>query len=416
MFALPVRLGCILTLLWLFTCASSVNAQAGIKEILEGESLKPAEVDPEIVNFFERFNKALTEQDTQTIEALFDIHVFVDELEKCMADPEAKPLPRQALETALLPRLAVDLCNPNACMAWARIQYKAVNETDEGALEVTTRQWDSEGIASKTTWYLRKNEQGLKLYDINQLDAGLHWSRMTAGSLLQASASPQAGAALRGIYAGLMSMADGDVDQALEQLLLVDSEALPEVFHDLLWCSIGTIYLGNGEFEQALAYLDRAVILESASPLSHYLRAVCLNVLERYDEALVEADRYARRVGVDADVLVEVGDAFIGKEEYETGFRAYEKALEDDPQHFDALCNVLFWLDDDHKDEFEQYYTKVEDRSKVGQNLAEYLTEVSDPVSLKALLKLHARLHPEDDWVKQYADKEAAQPSPIDGE
>lgn len=411
MLGLPVRYRCVLAMLWLCAAVSPVVAQPSIAEVLEGKSLNPSEVDPAIVNFFDRFNKALTEQDTETVAAMFDTQAFCVEVDRCVSDPDAELVSWEIFEKNVLPRLAFDLCRPEVGMAWERIQIKAAKQNADGTYAVTARHWDSEGVASKTTWYLRKGDPDTRLYDINQLDAGLHWSRMIASTVFQGEDfSPETKQAMVLMYDGLLTAAEGEIDLALEQLHEADSDALPDVLRGLIWCTLGTIYYAQDEPERALTHLDRAVVLDSASPLSHYLRAACLNMVARYDEALVEADRYAHSVGVDADVLVVVGDAYVGNEQLSVAIRAYEKALEDDPQHLDALYKMLLWLPDDRKNEFEQYYDKVEQRSVVGKDLAEALADVPDPVSLAALLRLHTRLHPQDEWVKAYAHQEAVAP------
>lgn len=403
MLMIPVRCGCVLSLLWLLVFVSPVVGQPTIAEVLEGESIDLAEVDPAIIEFFERFNKALAEEDVDAVAAMFDSQSFCAEVEQCVAGSDAELMPWQTFEALALPRIAADLCRPEIGMAWDRIQIKSVKRLDDNGYAVAVRNWDFEGIQSKVIWYLRLGETGLRLYDINQLDVGVHWSRLIASTLFQGEGfSPENREAMLLMYAGMMSVADGNIELAIGQLRRADHDALPETFRSLVWVALASIYYDRGDTEKALAYVDQAVVIESVSPISHYLRAACLNDLGRHDEALVEADRYTSLVGVDADVLVVVGDAYIGLDEFELAFRAYEKALGDDPQHIEALFSVLFWLDDDKKSEFEKYYLAVEGRTEIGQELADWLSGVDDPASLAALLEIHSRLHPEDEWVKAY--------------
>lgn len=400
----PVWCGAVLSLLWLFLVVSPVVAQPSIADVLEGKSLDVAEVDPAIVEFFERFNKALAEGDSDAVMGMFDSQAFCAEVERSVSDPDAELMPWQTFEAFALPRMAADLCRPEVGVAWRRMQIKALKELGNNSYAVTARHWDHEGTHTKTTWYLRRSDIEIRLYDINQLDLGVHWSRLIASTMFQGEGTPsEKKQALLLMYTGMMSGANGNIEVAIQQLRQADNDALPELFRGMVWVALGSIYYDQGNAEQALAYINQVVILESASPFSHYMRAACLNDLGRHDEALVEADRYARSVGVDADVLVVVGDAYLGRDEYDVAFRAYEKALEDDPQHIEALFNVLYWLDDDKKAEFEKYYAAVEGRSAIGQELASWISEMDDPASLSALLEIHSRLHPEDDWVKAYS-------------
>ncbi len=403
MSGISVRCWCVFVLLSICAFAYPIHAQPSIVEVLEGKSLNPSEVDPSILDFFERFSKGLVAQDTDSVAALIDTDALCDEIERCMPKSKTQPLDREFFKQQVLPVLAHDLCRPEVGMSWDRIQIKAVNKSDDNAIAVTARHWDHEGIGSKVTWHLLNGDQGMRLYDVNQIDVGVHWSRVMAASMLHVvGGNPEALVAIGLMYDGMLSAAQGDIELAIEQLEAVDSDALPEALRGMVFVVLGGIYMDQGEPTRALTYLDQAASLETPLPIGHFQRAVVLNELGRHGEALVEADRYAKLVGVDADVLAVVGDAYVGTDRFDMAVRAFKKALEDDPQHFESLCKLLMWLPDDGKDAFKQYYQKVERRSEVGKEIAEVLNDIPDPVSLKALLAIHEDLNPQDEWIKKY--------------
>ncbi|MEM1028293.1 MAG: tetratricopeptide repeat protein [Planctomycetota bacterium] len=386
--------------------AHADRADFDFAAVFEGKTLDPATIEPDILAFLDELNDGLRRHDAQAVAALFDTDAWFAQVSHAYPEIDTDEPIWQTVRKQSANIFGQNLTVPQANMAWIRSEIKAIEPTHvENGFAVTMRHWDSDGIASKNIIDLVRTPDGLRFYDLTQLDLGVRWSDIFASGIAAGQMNrPGTQQSLLMAYGGVQALAEGNSQLALEQLEQVNLEVLPSALRPMILTSFCEAYYDLGDVEKALGHVTESLALypEHPQPLAHYYRAACLVDLERPDEALVEAMRYADLVGVDADIWVVVADAYMLQDRFDMGLSSYAKALDDDPQHYEALLYYLFFLGDDQKHEFRPRYEAVENRTDIGALLAEDLDALDDPAGLAALCAMHRELHPGDTWPADY--------------
>ncbi|MBB6428651.1 tetratricopeptide repeat protein [Algisphaera agarilytica] len=386
--------------------AQEEAAKFDFAAVFEGKTLDPAAIPPDVPVFLDKLNDALRRHDANAVAALFDSDAWLQQVRHAYPNIDIDQPVWQAVKEQTPHIFGQNLTIPQANMAWVRGEIKAINQTHvANGFSVTMRHWDSDGISSKNILDLVRTPEGLRFYDLTQLDLGWRWSDLFAASIAVAELDrPGTQQSLVMMYGGVQALAEGNAELALQQLERVNLELLPASLRPMALTSLCETHYNLGNLDAALGHVTESLTLypEHPQPLAHLYRAICLIELDRPDEALVEAKHYAEQVGMDADVWVVVADAYFLQGRHETGLASYAKALDDDPQHYEALLYYIYYLDDDRKAEFRPRYEAVDNRSEIGALLAEDLEWLEAPEALAALCAMHRELHPDDTWPADY--------------
>jgi tetratricopeptide (TPR) repeat protein len=124
----------------------------------------------------------------------------------------------------------------------------------------------------------------------------------------------------------------------------------------------GTNLFDQGNYTEAIAYYDKALILNSTDINALYNKALSLDNLGRLDEAVTYYDKVLAISPNDTDSLNNIGLALDGLGEHDKAITYYDRVLAINPEDTDALYNKGLALEElGKKNDAISYYKRVLD-------------------------------------------------------
>jgi predicted Zn-dependent protease len=275
------------------------------------------------------------------------------------------------------------MVNSGKTLGWARTEIRSFKLLADGneAL-VITRHRDNNFLA-KMRWWLTQQEGTWQVYDFEDLDAGLRMSTLMAMLLPRggglpvvppdwAAAAPvlqRAGEALRG----------GDFPGAERALAQIKDVRLPAPLDAVRWLASGSAKVGQRDFQAALRCLDKARALNPDMPCLDFLYGVVYNQTGRPGDALTHLEKYHQLLGDDADVSFQRGTALARLGRNADAVPPLRKALDEDPNHIDALLELRQVLPRGQKGELAVRYARLAQGHEHFEELALAALRARDP-------------------------------------
>lgn len=297
----------------------------------------------------------------------------------------------------------------NELVRWDRTEVRRVRwAADRREAVVIAVHRDGRGAEEtrlKMRWWLTGGPGGWKVYDLEDLDIGSRLSLLmrhafTPEMLDRLKADPAAAAAVQGAAAAVQEALAAlvlrqDADAAEAALARARGVDVPGPIGALRELAEGTLLVGRGRPDEALARYDAADRLLPGMPLVALARAAALNLLGRHAEALEQARAYARELGPDAIALQQEGFALEGLGRDGEAAAAYGRSLDDDPDGVDALAGLRRVLAGD-KAELVDRLAKAPKAADLYDDLVSEARGDEDAAGLKALAAGLARAAPDD--------------------
>ncbi|HEY8086063.1 MAG TPA: tetratricopeptide repeat protein, partial [Methylophilaceae bacterium] len=123
-----------------------------------------------------------------------------------------------------------------------------------------------------------------------------------------------------------------------EQLYRAVLQQAPKHFDALHF--YGVLHCQRGQFETALALIDKAVSLNPSFPDAHLNLGIALHELRRYDEAVASYDRAIKLKPLNPQAFFNRGNSLRASKRYDEAVASYEKAIQLKPEFPDALLNL----------------------------------------------------------------------------
>lgn len=288
---------------------------------------------------------------------------------------------------------------------WYRHQISRIDFLDEFVdAEVFVRHWDADDITARQLLWLHRTDDGWKIYDVADLSIGVSYTSMGAIGLRQAAAgnlSEEDVFAIRTLTQLAQVMNDADLVTASELINQLKGRPVPD-FMEWFRCfmeGVVSMQYGGGV---ALEAFDKVEAYRPNVPMLDYMRAVAYNLMSRHDRAEFHARRYLQRFGDDADALVEVARAQIGRQQSDAAIQTLRLALDDTPASLTAIELLAICLPDERKAEFLADFRLVRLPSESFQYLADSFEILKEEKPLRLLVEEMVKTHPEETLLDYY--------------
>ena len=226
---------------------------------------------------------------------------------------------------------------------------------------VYVRTWDSDGIAAKFRYWLRRDGDRWRLFDLEDLAGGARFSAGAAAVGTQLTSGDQARfmAAVQQIPEVTRALIAVDLDKAEQLLNGIDTSVLPSSFQAWVQVQHAVVHIGRNKYQQAIDTCNQAEQLNSNLPILLLLRAQAHNGLGQYEQGRADAQKYLDTLGEDADGYLHLGQALAGLRKQDEAIAAFSRGLKDEPNSTELLYQLAVHLPEDKLDVLKQHFGKV---------------------------------------------------------
>lgn len=379
---------------------------------LSGIARADEEADRKAVHaFLEEYRRAANERDTTATRAQFDVEAAMEYFERegvFLAFPAGKrAAAREKIRISLGEMIGAELLLP----PFESFQIRSIGAgAAPGTLVAHVRIHDADGLFLKARLYLRRRGEGLRLYDLEDLDSGAGVIA-TMGTILVEAARGGVRRETMQSWARL-DEAISQVDPAdFEQIhkFLTEAEALelPDILQLMVQIELARVSLDMGDYLECLSHADQAVELKADVPVLHYFRAVACNQLDRPSEALGQAQAYIAALGEDPEVNLELGMALYSLGRKPEAVAILRKALASPAVDFEALAYLALSLPAPAHGEIEPLFARLESVLADFYAMAEICIDEESPAVLRLFSSLLAKRSPGHYYLPFYTGRAA---------
>lgn len=351
----------------------------------------------ELLAAIERFGTALTERDPELFERAVDLDGLIELADQLLPEPSLQiPAQRRAFKL----RFAAEALGQGFDL-WEQLELRHVHTLASGDRSATCRMRGN-GFHNYVRFFLRRGQDGFRVIDQEDLDVGMRMSHVVAMALAEPEVSKDWASFVEAFARLLQALEDHDLDSAQEALARMAGLEVPDEFRALYWLHVSTIAQLEERWDDSLVALERVVELRDDLPLVELQRAAAYIGNGEFEQALAAAQRYEEELGADAEVLDLVGRAYAGLGRDVEARDAFRRGLADDPQNLDDVIGFARLAGADQEAALRDAYERVEDLPDRIDAIAEGLLETESRYGLELLVDVLAELAPEDPNVGYY--------------
>ena len=368
-----------------------------------------AEEEAEFGRFFERLQTALEGQNEFQLAGLINPERMAEELGRVGAFDKIPRGDRAGFRTGVVqgirgsvgPALA-----KNELLRWNRTEIRRVRwsaDRKEVAIIAVHRSVIAEAeMRLKMRWWLVRDAQYWRIYDLEDLDMGQRFS-LTMRQMITPEFVNEMGTnpvriqlATTAVREALAASVRKDVEEAERCLARCRGVKLPDPMAALREMVEGTVSLQRGDAPGALLHLEAAERLLPGMPVVKLLRAAALNSLSRFEEAMPLARGYVDELGPDATALSHLGYALERLQRPAEAADAYRTALDDDPDEVTCLHGLRRVLPVEKKAEIADRLARAKKPDVYFDELLNAARNEADDAGAKALLAWLRKAKPDD--------------------
>jgi len=359
-----------------------------------------------IRRFFDEFGPALESGNAQRFGDFFDMRMMLRLLKQQNMVPKAISGDEDRLVQLLNQQLAARLADPMVGISWKKCEVRRVQFIkDDTEAVVYARQWDADDVASKTRWWLLRDGDKWRAYDMEILEVSMRFSVMLGLGFKMADRNDPSVRHVPALMTAVQDGVAGEVESAIETLEQLDRAGFPPVLESLRLMMLAAFYGDELEYGEAIKTADRAMQINSDLPMIHLIYSACYNGLKEHEKAIQHADLYANLLGKDGDYYVELGDAYAGMGEKDKAIKAYQDGLADDAQCGNNVLGLMKIVPADQRDAVVQHYRVLNDADLWFLGFAEQLVKREDPDTLRILIDIHKGVMPDDENISFYEEE-----------
>ncbi len=198
-----------------------------------------------------------------------------------------------------------------------------------------------------------------------------------------------------------------EVAEAREVLDDVLAGRFPDELHGYLRMTSAATYLMLERYDEAGVDLEAAQMADPELPYLKMLRATLYLGTERYEEAIVEAEAFLALLGGDADAYHVIGLCLEELDRTDEALEAYRNGLVDDPSSFDNLAALGLALPAEEKDEIAAHFARLIGPEQHFETIAAHFLDGEDAAAMEVVVEAYRRIAPEDPNVGYYGAQAA---------
>lgn len=273
-------------------------------------------------------------------------------------------------------------------IGWERHQIVNVQPQKNGHVIAWVRHWDENDFRSLMKWWMEPQDDGtLKPYDYEDVSDAIRLSTVLCASF-RSMRDPdlKSRANFRTFVRVIERVEFFSADKMIPALEEIDEDLLPRTFAALKHHLLGSALQDVNRDEEALEEFDRALALRPI-PYAHLLKSISLNFLNRHEEGLAAAEKWAALAGNDVLYWNQVGTAYAGLEQWSKARLAFRNAIKDDPNQPFAIWNLCRHLEGDAKQEAVEAFLAMRKPALHFPEIAANLLAVEDADGLERMIK-----------------------------
>lgn len=246
-------------------------------------------------------------------------------------------------------------------LAWVQAKWVRFERLDEQRVVVLARHYDSLEPIHTVRWWLKREEETWRVYDLEVVDFNLRISSMLGIGFSFAKDRPASLAALQELSVKVNSLASGMLEEEdLEELIELADEVLdddyPEDFKRFGLLIRAMALMQLEELPEALDDLKKLEKMPTESPMLHGLRGDILVATEQYEAAIKSYVKLGEALGYDVSVHESIADAYLAMEEWENAEKHARLGLEDLPESMGCLASLAAALPPSKMAELEPFF------------------------------------------------------------
>lgn len=259
------------------------------------------------------------------------------------------------------------------------------------------RIWLKDGTNGKARWWITCKDGQWRIYDTEDLQAGLRLSNVLVLTINSANAGGGRAAWFNAIPAyrdARAALGARDLPAAERELAKLRNVTLPAPLEAQRLLMEGIARTHHEEYDAAARFYDQAEALAPDLPMLLFLRASLNNRQGNHEKALKFAQQFLDLLGDDAVAYNETGFACERQGRLPEAAEAYAKGLADDPRDYSNLAGLA----------------RVTPREKIAE-LSAALARCPDPKA--AFIAVAPELPDVDSlsrWIEAYRDRGARDP------
>ncbi len=314
-----------------------------------------------ILQFFDDFTVALSEQKAERLKPYFDTRITL-----CLLRNQSFVAPEvgrneSKLVRALDQSVSHQITDADNGYGWNEIEIQKLFMTpDQNLAMVYVRQKNSNGLVSRMRWWLFKTDQGWKAYDFELLDDSIPYStKLGVGFKMGAIDDPQAlnvPPLMTAIDTGL----NGDVHAAADQLAeLADVPFIPS-FEAMRLEMLAKFLAADLQPDPAIEAALASRQIAPYRPMNSLSLASSYSMNGDFDQARNELERYTEMVEKDARYFAVKGDLALAEGNEEEALKDYQNGLADDAQNGSNLFGLLKLAAPEERQELLPAFAKLD--------------------------------------------------------
>lgn len=284
--------------------------------------------------------------------ACFDIHRLLD----TMFDETLLPAGWQARRDALVDPVREEIWKASLYRGdhWVEYEIKTIKHPAPRQLLITTRHPHRPTNTSlRFRWWLAHRDGRWRIQQVEDIDYGIRLSFLVTAGLPDpdprgATVHPEVRTLRDAAYAIVLRTDFAEAERLIAPLRIDNLPPCAGATHQLLLAWVRNRQLRHQETINACAAAQR---LQPDLPGADYLLAVGYNHLRQYDLAGAHAEQARAWVGDDPNICMELGLSLQNRMRFAEAAPLYRKVLDDDPDHRNAMLNLLRCFEPDVKHE-----------------------------------------------------------------
>ncbi|MCI0682397.1 MAG: hypothetical protein L0Y71_09850 [Gemmataceae bacterium] len=371
------------------------------QEVIEAfRGQKPLDADAmaaELKPVFVSLGQAYTAKDVRRIVGHFDLERMFDEL----AAIEMVPANIRGNRRSSLKGMEIGMDRAAGQQAvflnWTETEIRSVKKLQGNEAVVIARHRGADGTTFKLRWWFSKRTGAWRVFDYEDLDAGMRVTTVMASMTAQMTPGKVAGitAAVQHLQQAMVAAIQRNPEAAERHLRQTDGFQLPRELDALRSMTRGLVHIQRNQPKEALASFDKAQGFNPDMPILQLLKAMACNDLGEHAAALGHLEAYQALLGDDANTCVELGQALLGLQRIPEAQAAYRKALDHDAKNADAFMGLMHALGpDDPHEELAMRFAKLDRPHENFDICAQDCRQAQDGASLEQIALAMRKIDP----------------------
>jgi tetratricopeptide (TPR) repeat protein len=294
-------------------------------------------------------------------------------------------------------------------LAWTHVKWTRFERLDDQRVVVLGRHYDANELSTSVRWWLKREADEWKVYDLEILDLNLRFSTLAGVGFSVAGKQLESMSAFQEISSAAEMLNSGMLDEAdLEQLIENADLVLEDEFPDdikrfaLLLRAVALAQLDDAT--AALEDLEQLEKMPGESPILYRLRGEIFASQERHAAAIESFQKLGELLGYDVGIHEALSDIFLDWGKSEQAADQARLGLKDMPESVGCLASLAAALPASKVAELEPLFKDHDYDEYVLATVIEWCVEADRLAGAKFAYQILKKHHPNSDLVQEWGE------------